>query len=287
MPRNPASARPHHIRWWWALLLLISLFCLEYVFFVQQRVGQWADQAGFIAWSRWWPRTDLINPIREFLNLLPAICGIIAAVFLLYRVIRDRRFLRAIVAVIAAAAAAGSTQLLKHEILSRPDFNFGTTGNSFPSGHTTAAAAAMGLMYLVSPPKLRPVVQPIAWLFATVTGVATLICGWHRPSDIAAGFVVAGFWMVLASVVLQRIQPLSHELPKGTWSRKVGAGSLVVWAAVIGLSFLLPHPHIQKIPEFLQLVYAALGIIHVVAASLVSGLVLRSVVIGPMRTFNK
>lgn len=287
MARRSASPRPHHIRWWWALLLLISLFCIEYVFFVQQRVGQWADQAGFVAWSHWWPRTDLLNPVREFLDLLPVICAAIAAVFLLYRVIRDRRFLRAIVAILAAGAAAGSTQLLKHEILARPDFNFGTTGNSFPSGHTTAAAAAMGLMYLVSPSKLRPVVQPIAWLFATVTGVATLVCGWHRPSDIAAGFMVAAFWLVIASVVLQRIQPLSHEVPKSGWSRKVGAGSLIIWAVVLGLSFVLPHPHIQKIPESLQLIYAILGIIHVVAASLISGLLLRSVVIGPMRTFNR
>ncbi|KUM30381.1 hypothetical protein AQ436_12395 [Arthrobacter sp. EpRS66] len=287
MPRHSAPARPHHLRWWLALLLLVAFFCVEYFFFVHLRAGQWADQAAFVAWSQWWPRTELLDPVRQFLDLLPVICGAIAAVFLLYRVIRDRRFLRATVAILACAAALASTQLLKHGVLIRPDFNFGTTGNSFPSGHTTAAAAAMGLMFVISPPKLRPVVQPIAWLFATVTGVATLVCGWHRPSDIAAGFLVAAFWMVLASAVLQRIQPLSHEVPKTSWSRGVGTASIVVWAVVVVLSFILPHPHIQKIPDSLQLAYAVLGIVHVIAASLISSLALRSVVIGPMRTFQK
>ncbi len=284
MPRHSAAPHPRHIRWWLALILLIALFCVEYVFFVLLRAGQWADQASFMAWSQWWPRTELLDPVRQFLDLLPVNCGVVAGIFLLYRVIRDRSFIRAIVAILGAAAALGTTQLLKHEILIRPDFNFGTTGNSFPSGHTTAAAAAMGLMYLMSPPKLRPVIQPIVWLFATVTGVATLVCGWHRPSDIAAGFLVTAFWMVIASVVLQRIQPLSHEVRKTGWSRRVGATSIIVWAIIIGLSFLLPHPHIQKIPETLQLTYAILGIAHVVAASLVTGLALRSVVLGPMRT---
>jgi len=285
MPRHSATTRPHHLRWWLASLLLVIFFCVEYFFFVLLRSGQWADQAGFMAWSQWWPRTELLDPVRQFLDLLPVICGVIAAIFLLYRVIRDRHFLRAVVAILACAAALASTQLLKHGVLIRPDFNFGTTGNSFPSGHTTAAAAAMGLMYVISPPKLRPVVQPIAWLFATITGVATLVCGWHRPSDIAAGFLVAAFWMVLASAILQRIQPLSQETPKTSWSRSLGVTNLIVWAVIIGLSFFLPHPHIQKIPDTLQLVYAVLGILHVVAASLISSLVLRSVVIGPTRTF--
>ncbi|UYQ76666.1 phosphatase PAP2 family protein [Glutamicibacter sp. JL.03c] len=287
MPRHTAPARPHHLRWWLALLLLVAFFCVEYFFFVHLRPGQWADQAGFVAWSQWWPRTELLDPVRQFLDLLPVICGAIAAVFLLYRVIRDRRFLRATVALLACAAALASTQLLKHGVLIRPDFNFGTTGNSFPSGHTTAAAAAMGLMFVIAPPKLRPAVQPIAWLFATVTGVATLVCGWHRPSDIAAGFLVAAFWMVLASAVLQRIQPLSHEVPNTGWSRGIGTASIIVWAIVVVLSFILPHPHIQRIPDSLQLAYAVLGILHVIAASLISSLALRSVVIGPMRTFQK
>lgn len=265
----------------------MALFCVEYTFFVLLRSGQWADQASFNAWSLWWPRSEIMNPVRHFLDLLPVICGVIAGIFLLYRVIRDRSFLRTIVAVLAVAAAMGTTQLLKHVVLFRPDFNFGTTGNSFPSGHTTAAAAAMGLMFVVSPPKLRPVVQPVAWLFATVSGVATLVCGWHRPSDIAAGFLVTAFWMVLASAVLQRIQPLSHEVPTTSWSRGLGSVSIIVWAVVIGLSFMLPHPHIQKISESLQLTYAVLGILHVIAASLISSLALRSVVIGPMRSFQK
>ncbi|PRA11211.1 hypothetical protein CQ010_10125 [Arthrobacter sp. MYb211] len=274
---------PRHLRWWWALVLLAGLFAVEYLFFVQLRVGQWADQAAFVGWTQWWPRTEILDPVREFLNLLPWICAGISGIFLLYRVIRDRSFLRAALAVAAVAAALLSTQILKHLLLGRPDFNFGTAGNSFPSGHTTAAAAAMGLMYLISPPKLRPVVQPIAWIFATATGLATLICGWHRPSDIAGGFLIVAFWLVLASAILQRIQPLAPVVSESAWSRKTGIGCLVIWFLVLAASVLLPHPHIQRIPEALLIAYAILGLVHVTAVSLIAGLCLRSVILGPTR----
>lgn len=277
---------PRHLSWWWALVLLAGLFVIEYLFFVQLRSGQWADQAAFVGWAKWWPETKIINPLREFLDLLPWICAGISGIFLLYRVIRDRSFLRAAFAVSAVAAALITTQVLKHVLLARPDFNFGTVGNSFPSGHTTAAAAAMGLMYLISPPKLRPIVQPFAWIFATVTGLSTLICGWHRPSDIAGGFLIAVFWLVLASAILQRIQPLGPVVRESAWSRKTGITCLVIWLAILAASMWLPHPHIQRIPDSLLIIYTVIGLVHVTVASIIAGLCLRSVVIGPRRSLD-
>ncbi|MCW4464081.1 phosphatase PAP2 family protein [Glutamicibacter sp. MNS18] len=283
MRATSVVSRPRHLVWWWAALLLAVMGVIEYWFFVTQRPGQWADQVAFAAWTRWWPRTGLDSPVRDFLDLLPTLCAAIATVFLIYRVIRDRRFSRAMLASVAVVAAVGSTQLLKHVLLVRPDYNFGTTMNSFPSGHTTTAAAAMALMYVVSPPKLRPVIGPVAWGFATITGLATLISGWHRPSDIAAGFMVAGFWMVAACAVLQVGQPLSARVRPSRWSRRVGIASLVCWALVIMLSWVLPHPHIQQVPSWLLALYAALGVVHIIATALVVGLCLRSVVLGPSR----
>lgn len=279
--------RPRHLQWWWALLLLGAMGVVEYVFFVTLRPGQWADQVAFTAWTRWWPRTGLDNPVRNFLDLLPLLCAIIAALFLIYRVLRDRRLSRAIVSALAVAAAVGSTQLLKHMLLTRPDFNFGTTMNSFPSGHTTTAAAAMALMYVISPPKLRPVVGPVAWSFATVTGLATLISGWHRPSDIAAGFIVAGLWLVAACAILQTRQPLAARNTPSGWSRRIGISALLCWGLVLLLSWLLPHPHIQQVPAWLQALYAGLGVLHIIATALVVGLCLRSVVLGPTRPVGR
>ncbi|WP_431709934.1 phosphatase PAP2 family protein [Glutamicibacter uratoxydans] len=283
MHASSVISRPRHLRWWWALTLLAIIGIIEYVFFVTSRPGQWSDQVAFTAWTQWWPRTGLDSPVRDFLDLLPAICAAIAALFLIYRVIRDRRFSRAIFAALAVALAVGSTQLLKHVVLERPDFNFGTTMNSFPSGHTTTAAAAMALMYVISPPKLRPVVGPVAWSFATVTGLATLISGWHRPSDIAAGFVVAGFWMVAACAILQSRQPLAAPSKPSRWSRRLGIVALICWVLVLLLSWALPHPHIQQVPTGLLVLYAGLGVLHILATAFVVGLCLRSVVLGPSR----
>ena len=283
MHASAGIRRPVHLKWGWALVLLAVVGCVEYAFFVRLRAGQWADEASFLAWTRWWPGTGLDSPARDFLDLLPALCAVIAAVFLVYRVIRDRSFLRAAVASLAMVAAIGSTQLLKHEVLERPNFNFGTAINSFPSGHTTTAAAAMALMYVISPPRLRPVVGPFAWSFATLTGLATLISGWHRPSDIAAGFVVAGFWMVIACAVLQRRQPLASRAKPSGWSRSFGVTALLAWAAVLALSWWLPHPHIQQVPTWLLAGYAVIGLLHIAVVALVTGLCLRSVVLGPSR----
>ncbi|GAB3618944.1 hypothetical protein GCM10027417_02040 [Glutamicibacter endophyticus] len=284
MTTTRTLSRPIHLQWWWAAALLLTMSVVEYVFFVRSRSGQWADQAAFNVFVELWPRAQWPNFLHEFLDQLPLLCGIISAVFLLYRVVRDRSFLRASLAVVAVAAALITTQVFKHWILDRPDFNFGTTQNSLPSGHTTAAAAAMGLMYVIAPPRLRPVVQPLAWGFTATTGLATLICGWHRPSDIAVGMMVAAFWLVLSVALLQRHQPLGSAETITTWSRTTGLVSLALWAAVILLSFLLPHPHIQKIPQLLQVTYGVLGVVHILAGSLVAALCLRSVVLGPRRS---
>ncbi|MHC6177386.1 phosphatase PAP2 family protein [Glutamicibacter sp. X7] len=284
MTTTRTLSRPIHLQWWWAAALLLAMSMVEYVFFVRSRSGQWADQAAFNVFVELWPRAQWPNFLHEFLDQLPLLCGIISAVFLLYRVVRDRSFLRASLAVVAVAAALITTQVFKHWILDRPDFNFGTTQNSLPSGHTTAAAAAMGLMYVIAPPRLRPVVQPLAWGFTAATGLATLICGWHRPSDIAVGMMVATFWLVLSVALLQRHQPLGSAEAITTWSRTTGLVSLALWAAVILLSFLLPHPHIQKIPQLLQVAYGVLGVVHILAGSLVAALCLRSVVLGPRRS---
>ncbi|EMY32170.1 PAP2 superfamily protein, partial [Arthrobacter crystallopoietes BAB-32] len=40
--------------------------------------------------------------------------------------------------------------------------------------------------------------------YAVLAGAATLINGWHRPSDVVAAFLVAGFWALLAGPAVLR-----------------------------------------------------------------------------------
>jgi membrane-associated phospholipid phosphatase len=108
-------------------------------------------------------------------------------------------------AVAAAAVIAGAnatTQALK-AVLQRPEM-LGVksplgAGNFFPSGHATLAMSLALAALLVVPTRARGVVALVGALFAASVGVATLTIGWHRPSDVAAGFAVAMAWAASAA----------------------------------------------------------------------------------------
>lgn len=74
--------------------------------------------------------------------------------------------------------------------------------NSFPSGHTTIAAASLFTVLLITPPTQRNWVVVFGGGFAAVAGAATLLLGWHRPSDVLAAYLVAALWAGLGAVAL-------------------------------------------------------------------------------------
>ena len=71
---------------------------------------------------------------------------------------------------------------------------------SFPSGHSTAAAAFFGaVMYVCGslPPFPRDVVRVLAGVMIVLVGLARVILRAHWPSDVVAGFALG---LALASV---------------------------------------------------------------------------------------
>lgn len=116
-----------------------------------------------------------------------------------------RRPADAVGALVLMAGANVTTQVLKHVLLDRPDL--GVTldlANSFPSGHTTAAAGMAAVLVLVTAPRWRPLVVVIGGASAALAGWATLTNGWHRPSDVIAAFAVVLAWycLVRAAIML-------------------------------------------------------------------------------------
>src|SRR4051794_22032430 len=99
------------------------------------------------------------------------------------------------VAVLLVATGA-STQALKH-LLPRPRFEAWLGADqvgpmSWPSGHSTAAMTLALCAVLVAPAALRPVVAVLGGAFAAAVGYAVLVLGWHFPSDVLGGFLMAG-----------------------------------------------------------------------------------------------
>lgn len=97
---------------------------------------------------------------------------------------------------------------------------FGTGGGAFPSGHT--AGATVGLLLVASlvagPGGVRPhsrayrVLAALAVAGGVAVGVATMLSGWHWPTDVLGGLLIAGVAAPLGLVLVHR-RPTGRSRP--------------------------------------------------------------------------
>jgi hypothetical protein len=88
---------------------------------------------------------------------------------------------------------------------------------------------------LVAPPALRAAAAVLGGGFAVAVGYALLVLGWHYPSDVLGGFLVAGLWASLAVAVLHRVEvPEPARRPAWEPIAGLGAGAAVVVAVLLG-----------------------------------------------------
>lgn len=98
---------------------------------------------------------------------------------------------RAFIVGFASVAAIAMSQLLKFSVLERPALWEFNAHNTFPSGHMTVfAALALGII-AASPKALRVIMSAIMSVTLAVVAVQLLYAGWHRPSDIVGGLMLA------------------------------------------------------------------------------------------------
>ena len=169
-----------------------------------------ADQsiyAGFGGLGR--PRVD---PVARFVARL---CSPVPYVFFgifppLVAVVRRRPRLALASAAILLGANV-TTQLLKpllahpraHELLGGAP---PVAPASWPSGHATAAMALALSFVLVMPARLRPLTAGLGAAFAVAVSYSFLTLGWHYPSDVFGGFLVAGIWASLTLAALSAVR---------------------------------------------------------------------------------
>ena len=84
---------------------------------------------------------------------------------------------------------------------------------SFPSGHATAALPLALCAALAAPARLRPAVIAAGAGLAAAVSYAIVSLGWHSPSDILGGFLVAATLTGAAGVVLLRGEERRGETP--------------------------------------------------------------------------
>lgn len=214
------------------------VFAALYVVFVRTHGGQVVDQLSYNGAG--FGKRKVAPLANALLDAVPVVAGIVGLVLTAIVTIVRRNWATAIVALGAAGAAALTTQLLKLVFLERPDLRVaGYADNSFPSGHTTVAAAAALAVFLVASPAARPHVARWGSAFTILAGLSTLANGWHRPSDAVAALLVVVFWGCLAGALITLLRPGDMSAPArhaaGAW------WLLVPLVAVTVISFLITY----------------------------------------------
>lgn len=174
---------------------------LAYRFFVMTASGQRLDNTALrgsaIGRNTLW---EWVEPVLGIVSVpfIVAVLGATAVIALI-----RRRPLLAVQVIVLVGGANLTTQLLKYALWSRPELTerVGSAANSLPSGHTTVAATASAALLLVVPRAARPPVAVLAAGYTAVTGLSTMIGGWHRSSDVIAAITVVLAWAGLTTVV--------------------------------------------------------------------------------------
>jgi membrane-associated phospholipid phosphatase len=104
-----------------------------------------------------------------------------------------------VAALVLIAGANVTTQALK-SLLEHVRYKAAEQGwelpwaNSFPSGHTTAAATlAVGLLFVV-PARHRLAAAGVGFLLTAGVGFSVMVLSWHYPSDVLGALLVVGAW---------------------------------------------------------------------------------------------
>jgi len=156
------------------------------------------------------------------------------AVCAAFAVVRGR-FAHALAAVALVAGANLTTQVLKRQVLDRPDLGVGyDVPNSLPSGHTTVVVSLVLAALLVAPGAVRALLAAVGTTVTVVTGAATVVADWHRPSDVIAALLVPLIWGALVVLVLAWNSPASRASAGSVGSVMHGAAALAS-AALAGV----------------------------------------------------
>ena len=188
---------------------------------------------------------DLCNPHRYvFLAAVPVIVALV----------RGRPRVAAML-VIVLLCANETTQLLKPLLTGPRDAVPGVPIDfaSWPSGHATAAMSLALCSVIAAPARRRPAVAAVMAAFAIAVSYSFLELGWHYPSDVLGGFLVAGTWTLLgiAGLSIVEARDTATETETATARRpslSVGealapVGVLALLACVLAGLILLARPH--------------------------------------------
>jgi membrane-associated phospholipid phosphatase len=272
MPRRPT------IPLLWALLCALSL-ALTGVLAALVPVVRLHDTAilqGFVALDR--PRVEPLASLAAHLaDPVPyALIG-----FALAAVAAARGRARIAVAIPLVLMATGATSQALKQLMAHSRFEewLGASqipAAAWPSGHATAAMTLALCGIIAAPAALRPLAAFAGGAFAIAVSYAILILGWHFPSDVLGGYLVAATWICLAVAALSWLEGrrpqgesfVAQAIPVRVLAAPAVAGGLLAASAIALTRPNLVRAHALDRPTF---VFGAVAI-AALAAALAGGL---------------
>jgi len=176
-----------------AALALVALVRVA----VQSASGQRADERAMLTVTA---GREATLTLLSILGRVPMWSVAVVAVAALVIAARQRRSRAALAAFVVIAGANVTTQLVKHALLERPDLGYGVH-NSLPSGHVTVVVSAVAALLIVVPSATRPFLVGLGTFATGLTGLSTIVAGWHRPGDVLAAVLVVLCWTAVAVLV--------------------------------------------------------------------------------------
>ncbi len=173
-------------------------------------------------------------------------------------------------ALLVIGGANATTQVLKH------------LGNDlFPSGHATVAMSLALAAVLVAPPAWKVLAGLAGSAYAAGVGVSLVIQAAHFPSDVAAGYLVAGCWAGAVGALLVE-SPEKEERPRSVRAGLPAAVIAVTGFAVAVVVAVVEHPGIVvRVEDRTKLVFAltvlaGLAVLVALAFAVIQAMALRS-----------
>jgi membrane-associated phospholipid phosphatase len=233
--RPPETAAPTRGAWHVAAPFFIAVLAAAavaaiYLVFVRTSIGQVIDTMAMRGADVNHPKiVEVLDRVLNGTTLVSLVLVCVAAATI--GVLRQRVDL-AVGAAVMVIAANGSAQLLKDR-LGRPNLDDFPAPNSFPSGHTAAAASVAFALILVLPYAVRGLVALIGAGYVAIIAVATVWAEWHRLSDTVAGLLMVLAWGALITGVLRARR---YRIP-GVLARvnRVAKVPLLIVVAVFGV----------------------------------------------------
>lgn len=154
-------------------------------------------------------RPGLDNFANGLLELLSPVAYTAWALLILAVALVRRRPWTALVLAVVLPAAPLSAELLK-PLLAQPHAIVGwhwVGSASFPSGHATAVATLVLCATIAVPGRLRPAVAAVGYVLVELVVGALLVLGWHMPSDVLGGLLLAALFACLAAAAIAHGPP--------------------------------------------------------------------------------